>query len=295
MLRIRQLNVFHAIVQTGSVTAASSQLGMSQPAASQTLKDLEMALDFKLFERDGRGLRLTEAGEMFFIESEKSLYVMQELEQRAQAIKEGNRGQMSIACEAAWGASLLTPVLSKFMERRPDVSLAVYPFATSYFHSWMSGGMIDIAVTRVPINNQNFIQERLGSSEAVIILPKSHPLCAQSTIHAEQVSEEDFIVLSSRNELNYYRSAAAFQNLGVVRNIRVFSPLSESVFSLVEQGAGVSIVSKMICETLSDQFDVEWRPFEPKIRYDVFGYKRRGMPSNRHETLFFDLLREHIA
>ena len=53
MLRIRQLNVFHAIVQTGSVTAASSQLGMSQPAASQTLKDLEMALDFKLFDETG--------------------------------------------------------------------------------------------------------------------------------------------------------------------------------------------------------------------------------------------------
>lgn len=292
---LRQLELFQSIVLSGSVTSAADALGISQPAASKAVRDLEALLGFKLFLRGGRRLNLTEDGEQFFGEAERMLHAHQEMERQIVSIRGGSEGRLSIACEPAWGSAVFTPILAALMRERPRASIAVYPMIGAHLHAWMSAGMVDVAIMSVAIDNPNFSREVLARTPAVLILPAGHRLAAQRSVHALDTVGESFITLSSRSDLATYRSTTIFNELGLERRIALSSPLTESVFALVAEGLGISIVSRMVAESVGHRYGVVSRPFLPASFYRVFAYRRREQRGSSLAEAFLKLCRSNLV
>lgn len=119
-MKLDQLKVLRAVVETGTVKLAAETLNRTQPAISQALKALELQTGTELFDRSGYRLELTPVGKRVYLQS---LRVLSEAEDLTALIKHFEKGQeetITIAIDAAADPDILTPVLIDVQERFPD-------------------------------------------------------------------------------------------------------------------------------------------------------------------------------
>ena len=126
-LRLRQFEALMAVIQTGSVTNAAKELGISQPAVSRLLSDLGQTLGFSLFDR--RDGKLVPTQEVRFLQSDiqRLLDLMDQIGVVSQSITERKAGHIRIACLPGFATSHLPEVIASFLKDKPGVSVTIEP------------------------------------------------------------------------------------------------------------------------------------------------------------------------
>ena len=124
-MTLGQLRTFLAVVATGSVRAAAERLVVSQPAVSAAMGSLQDELGVALVARDGRGLRVTPAGEAFADYARRALGLLDEGVAAAGGAAEPERGRLRLAAVISAGESLVPALLATFLERYPGVELSL--------------------------------------------------------------------------------------------------------------------------------------------------------------------------
>jgi DNA-binding transcriptional LysR family regulator len=122
-LRLRDLHVFHAVVQHGSMAKAAAQLGVSQPAVSEVIADLEHALGVRLLDRSSQGVEPTMYGDALV---KRSIAVFDELKQGVRDIEnlaDPEKGEIRVACSLAIAFTVIPHVIERFAEKYPRVVL----------------------------------------------------------------------------------------------------------------------------------------------------------------------------
>src|SRR5262245_2385695 len=122
-LRLRDLHVFHAVVQQRSMAKAAVQLGVSQPAVSEVIADLEHALGVRLFDRSTQGVEPTMYGNALL---KRSIAVFDELKQSVKDIEflaDPTTGEIKVACPLAIAFTIIPHVIERFREKYPRVVL----------------------------------------------------------------------------------------------------------------------------------------------------------------------------
>ena len=122
-LKLRDLRVFSAVVQRGSMAKAAKQLGISQPAVSETIADLEHALGVRLLDRSSQGINATIYGEVLL---KRSLAAFDELKQGIRDIEflsDPTQGELRIGCTEAISATILPQIISRFSQQYPGVTV----------------------------------------------------------------------------------------------------------------------------------------------------------------------------
>lgn len=155
-----KIRIFYYVAKAGSITAASEQINITQPALSRTIRNLEDRLNVKLFNRHARGLSLTEEGEDLFHTAEKMLA---DLESAASMISErGNtpRGTIKIMAPLGLISRLLVLNIEKFSELYPDLHLAI---VTGDNAPNFAFNETDVAIFPQIVNQNNLIQDYLLS------------------------------------------------------------------------------------------------------------------------------------
>src|SRR5262245_9309051 len=116
-MELEDLRIFLAVVRRGTLTAAGEETHLSQPAITRRLQGLERRLGARLFEREGRRLRLTDAGAHFQRRAEGILEQVWDLATEVAAFGEGARGQLRIGATVTACLYLLPPVFRRFREQ----------------------------------------------------------------------------------------------------------------------------------------------------------------------------------
>ena len=122
-LKLRDLRVFTAVVRHGSMAKAARQLGISQPAVSETIADLEHALKARLLDRSAHGVEATVYGEVLL---HRSMAAFDELKQAVRDIEflsNPTKGELRIGCTETISATILPPIVSRFFEKNPGVTV----------------------------------------------------------------------------------------------------------------------------------------------------------------------------
>src|SRR5262245_66222055 len=122
-LRLRDLHVFHTVVQHGSMAKAAGQLGVSQPAVSEVIADLEHALGVRLLDRSPQGVAPTMYGNALL---KRSITVFDELKQGVKDIEhlaDPTTGEIRIACPLAIAFTIIPHIFERFIEKYPRVVL----------------------------------------------------------------------------------------------------------------------------------------------------------------------------
>lgn len=193
MLERIHLSIVYEVHQRGSLTAAAQQLCLTQSALSHSMKKLEQQLGVPIWLREGRGLRLTQAGEYVLDVAQRVLPQMEEAEQRLRQWARGERGVLRIGMECHPCYQWLLKVVSPFLHDWPDVDVDVK-------QRFQFGGLdallnhdIDLLVTPDPIQHPQLHFQPVFDYEQVLVVGRQHPLAHCACVQPQQLTAETLI------------------------------------------------------------------------------------------------------
>jgi LysR family transcriptional regulator, regulator for metE and metH len=193
MLERIHLAVIREVDRQGSLTAAADVLCLTQSALSHTIKKLESQLGTAVWKKEGRHLRLTQAGECLLGLSNRLLPQLEHAEQLMRQFAQGQRGSLRIGMECHPCYQWLLKVVSPYLTSWPDVDVDVKQKFQFGGIGALFGYEIDILVTPDPLHKPGLRFEPVFDYEQVLVVGRQHPLAGQAFIAPAQLSEEVLI------------------------------------------------------------------------------------------------------
>jgi DNA-binding transcriptional LysR family regulator len=266
------------------MTAASELFGVTQPAMSRLIMQLEDEVGCKLLKRDRGRVRLTEDGERFYEKAEQVLLAMRELNGFSETLRRDPKGEVRIISIYGLVSNLIPTAIAAFSADHPKIRIAIDVINRSRLEELIHERQFDIALATLPVKSPAAMTiDTLGALPAICILPKGHELARRKVIEAEDLARFPFV--SARQEtLLRQRVDETFQRLGVNRQLQFEAHNTEVMCQLVGAGFGVSVVHPFVQKPLNDSFIC--RPFSPSIlmEYALFR-KPPEESSNAADTL----------
>lgn len=244
-MNIRQLEAFHTTIETGSVTLAGERLGISQPAVSKLLRSFSEACGFQLFTRSGGRLVPTLEARMLAVEVERMFAGTTRIARLAEAVRNREWGEVTIAAPPALATRYLSLALSPFLADQPDIHFTLQSRNSPRIGELVAAGQVDIGLSVLPFEQPNIRSERIMRFCMVCVLPAAHRLADKQVIEIEDLRNEPFISLP-RDDCSLMTVDRAFQMRGVQKKNRIEVPLSETACSFVADGVGISIVPPFV-------------------------------------------------
>lgn len=193
MLERIHLATLLEVEKQGSLTAAADVLNLTQSALSHSMKKLEQQLGTDLWLREGRSLRLTQAGQYLYTVAQRLIPQLDLAEQRLQQLAQGERGTLRIGMECHPCYQWLLKIVSGYLAAWPLVDVDVK-------QKFQFGGIgallsfeIDLLVTPDPLRKPGLRFEPVFDYEQVLVVHKDHPWAVQDEVRPEQLMEETLI------------------------------------------------------------------------------------------------------
>lgn len=291
-MNIRQLEAFHATMETGSVTRAGEKLGISQPAVSKLLRAFADTCGFQLFVRSGAGLTPTLEARLLAGEVERMFSGTQRIARLADAVRKREWGEVSVAAPAALATRYLAHALAPFLAGQPDLHFTLQSRSSPRVTELVAAQQIDIGLSVLPFDHPHVDAEIIMRFAMVCILPVQHPLAEKQVIEIEELRNEPFISLA-RDDCSLMSIDRAFQMRGVQKRNRIEVPLSETACGFVANGAGVSIAPPFVGLDYSDQ--IVRRRLLPEITMDVWLLTPNTRPPSLAAERLADFVRAAVA
>lgn len=170
---IQQLKTVLCICEEGTMTRAGEKMFLSQSAVSQQVKEIEMNLGLKLFERVGKRLVTTEAGRDFTSSAKEILKISNNLEAKISFLKNG-RGTIRVSTECYTCYHWLPGLLKKFKMNSEETEIKIVAEATRRPIEFLKDGKIDIAITSHKPADHSFYHKPLFNDEMVVLVSQNH-------------------------------------------------------------------------------------------------------------------------
>lgn len=264
-MNIKKLKCFRAVVIHGSLVAAASVMNLSQPATSRLISTLEDELKLKLFKREKRRLVLTPEGKEFYRETEKILANLDDLPRIVREIKAGGTRTLRIVALARLANSLVSPALARFVAEHPEQRFSVDVRGHRDIEQWVAGRHYDIAVALTkPCNHPSVIQRPFFDTDAMVMVPKGHPLEKLDAVSAQQMAKHDIIALVPGLRPRF-QMEEIFHSAGVELDCKIETTSSVLACQMVVEGLGVTIIDRLAALAV-DQNRFSLRPLNPGYR-----------------------------
>lgn len=241
-MEMHQLRYFAKVADLGNVTRAAEACHVSQPSLSQQIGKLERELGQPLFERLGRGVRLTEAGKLFKRYSDQILSLTEDA--RTRVSDEPDSGRITLAAIPTIAPYYLPAVLTRFAKECPKARVEIVEETTANILRLLAEGDIDLALVALPIQAEHVHTRTLFTEELLAVLPSRHPLAAKAKVSLKDLVLEPFVVLNEAHCLTASTmSFCARHSASPLVTARSHQLLT--VLELVRLGQGVSLVPAM--------------------------------------------------
>ena len=293
-MNLRQLEVFHAIMRTGSVTAAAQELHVSQPAVSAVLKHTEQRLKFKLFERLGGRLHATPEALALMPDVAEIFGRVDTLGRLVEGMRDGIVGRLVLATSPTLVNAFLPRAVALFRQRRPGVTLAIQSLSTPNVVERVARREVDFGLVYGPVDDAGVEAEPLLSSEMACVVPAGHALAARPFVDAADLSSESVISLGATTRLGQAIDAACLAAGFAAPLIAIEASSSVTACLMVVEGAGVALVDRT--SALSRSFgDLVFKPFRPRIAVQIELIYPRQRPRSLACAQLADALRQVVG
>jgi LysR family hydrogen peroxide-inducible transcriptional activator len=239
---MHQLRYFAKVADFGNVTRAAEACCVSQPSLSQQIAKLERELGQPLFERLGRGVRLTEAGKVFKRYSDQILSLTEDA--RTRVADDPDSGRLILAAIPTVAPYYLPGVLTRFARTCPRARLEIVEETTGNILRLIAEGEVDLAILALPLQAEYLHTKTLFTEELMAVLPSSHPLARKAKVALKDLVTEPFVVLNEAHCLTASTmSFCARHSASPLVTARSHQLLT--VLELVRLGQGVSLIPAM--------------------------------------------------
>lgn len=240
-MRLRQIEVLHAIMQTGSVTGAAKLLNVSQPSVSTVLQHMEAQLGMQLFRRSGGRLKPSPEAEALLPEVSEIFRRVNRLSQNARSLARGRLGRITVAGTLALSNGYIVDAVSIFGQSHPDVDVTIHSLQTPDIIERVMAREINLGVCYGEINNSGLLIEELAKGAMICVMPENHPLANKKSIEITDLAGETLITYDDGDVLRA-KVESLFEEFDVHPNLSLQVSQTITAIRLVHHGAGLALV-----------------------------------------------------
>ncbi|MGK5629864.1 LysR family transcriptional regulator [Streptomyces sp. URMC 123] len=276
MFDSRHIKTFHEVVRTGSYSAAARSLGYTQPAVSQQMKALERGAGTPLFTRAGRGIRLTEAGEMLSRHADAILGSLTAAQQQMSAFTRLRTGRVRVCAFPSASATLIPEAMARLAADHPGIRVDLLESEPPESLHRLVRGECDITIAFTYPGMRADVPEELAEipmleDPLTVLLPTGHPLARRRAVRLVDLADERWIAGCPRCRTNFLHACA---EAGFEPDIAFTTDDNLVVQSMVAAGIGVAVMPALVLSFLCHQ-KVTGRVVEPHIRRRISAYAIR--------------------
>ncbi len=240
-LTLRQLTVFREAARQMSFARAAETLHLTQPAISMQIRQLESAVGLPLFERIGRKLALTKAGELFRHHAARVIGELQDAEQALQAVKGLRSGESTVGLVST--AKYFAPrLLAQFAERHPQLDIHFLVGNRETLINALRDNEIDFAVMGRPPERLEATSEPIAQNPHMLVAHKAHRLAHAQRFDFHELRNETFLMREAGSGTRLVMEGVFKQHLFTPRRLITIGS-NEAVKQEVMAGLGVSLLS----------------------------------------------------
>jgi DNA-binding transcriptional LysR family regulator len=194
-MKLQQLALFVSIAEEGQIGLAATRAGISQPALTKQLKNLELSVGSPLFERHRSGVRLTPAGELLLARARGILSGADEARRELAELAHGEIGRLHVGAGPTMAEYLLPSAVSALISRFPRIELSVTSALNDVLFGKLRAGELDLVVSAIPETApEDFEQELLLRDELVVVTNAGHPLTRSKRLRPQDLVGESWVL-----------------------------------------------------------------------------------------------------
>ena len=249
----RELLYIKTIADTKSISKAAEELFIAQPSLSQSLQRIERELGTHLFIREPRGMKLTYAGEKYYLMAKEILDIYSDFKSEITHINELKAGRLVIGIARYMGMNILPNVLPDFNKNYPNIEIIIREENTRALENLVLGGNVDFALTHVHKKemNEKINYEILKEDEFLLVTPKGYLINSdkikikngKSYVDLRDLEGEKFILLDINKGIRKVQDRT-IKSYGISPDVGFTTKNFETAKRLAANGMGITIIPK---------------------------------------------------
>jgi DNA-binding transcriptional LysR family regulator len=243
-MELWQLEVFMAVAEEKSFSRAGHRVGRTQPAISSAIKLLEEELGEPLFDRLGKSIKLTAAGELLTDYAKRLLRLRREALEAMGELRGLGRGTLRLGANETTCLYLLPEVLASFKRAYPQVQVDIQRAITRSITEKVVEGSLDFGIVTLPITNPRLETITIHQDDMALIVSPSHRLASRRSVQMTELAGEPFI-LHKIGTTTRERLVKHFIDGGVKMKVTMELASIETIKRFVSIGMGISIVPRL--------------------------------------------------
>jgi DNA-binding transcriptional LysR family regulator len=244
MLSLYKLEIFTAVVDTGSFSKAAERLLLTQSAISQHINDLEISLGTRLFDRGPRGVTLTDTGTTLHSYTQQILHLIAEAQNAVTDVSKLKSGQITIGATPGINIYLLPQWINNFRKQFAHLTLSAQTGTTKQLIALLANRQLDLAVIEGEIDT--YQQDNLGSVvleeiELFVIVGEDHPFWDRDSIDIDELSQQAFIARPLSSQTRIWTDSL-LNALKIQPNIIAEFDSQEAMKQAIRNGMGITLL-----------------------------------------------------
>ena len=286
-MKYRQMEIFYAIMLTGSVTAAAKSLNLTQPAATKILRHTEDQLKFLLFHRIKGRLVPTDDAIAIFPDVERVFQEMRAVRQSIDDVRMVRGGALSVVAIPTLGQVALPQAIAVFKNEHPDVPVTFAVRPRRYVMQSVATQRAEVGFAFLTPTHASVESKPMCESPLKCIVPRDHPLAHKHSVSASDIDGYPCISFTEDQGLQPLIESA-FAAGRVTMSTHVETGWISTAWALVEQGIGIALVDgfSQLGRIYTNVVEI---PFVPTITVHVDILTPRAKPLSRIAGQFVDI------
>ncbi len=289
-MEFAQVRAFLAAADSGSFSRAAETLSVAQPSLSNRILALEREVGQQLFERTGRGVRLTDAGRSFLPFAIRAMRALDQGGAMLEGSRDARAGQLAIGTAPAVGTYVLPGILKSFCLDHPGVDVLVRTDHSEEVLQMVLDDDVQVGFGR-PVSHPDVRTVTIYRDDLILVVPAGHDFAGRALVPIAQLSEES-LVLFDRDSSYYSLIVGMFRDLGVAPRQQMQLDSIEATKKMVEAGLGIALLPERSVERelhLETLYRVGIEGAEP-VNRDIAVMYRRSKPQSGPMAAFLTLL-----
>ena len=266
-MRFRQIEVFHAVYTTGSISAAARALHVSQPSVSKVLHHTQQQLDLELFRLVRGRLVPTEQAHALFVEVAEVFERVNSLQRTVGNLRKLSTGHVRLAVVPSLGLQLAPLAIARFRQQHPQVTFDVQTLHHDEVFEALHERSCDIAIAYDPPTHPRMSHHQLATAELVLLFQKDSLPVVGPRVPIQLLDGRDMVGLTAGGPVG-----ELFNQELQRQGLRVREVVSNQTFyiaaALTRSGAGMAVVDEFTARASVDA-NTTFRPLSPSLEFKV--------------------------
>ncbi len=238
---LRQLRVFLSVAGGRNFSRAGDEVGLSQPAVSRSIVELESQLGLRLLDRTTREVVLTEAGQSLAARLERLIEELDQTLQDVAGLASARGGKVRVASSPTLSANLMPACIAACARQAPAIQFMLLDRIQQDVLASVRSGEVDFGVVIEPSSAEDLYLETILIDPFVLVTPRAHPLAGKRSVRWTALDGESLVLLDhASGSRRLIDDALALNAAKCIVKQELGHPTT--VFRMVEAGIGISIM-----------------------------------------------------